>query len=184
MSLCSKANSQLQSQNVCFRSSASFCASASHVRFGSNRYQRRLSAPPEGEKFGHGNEPQKKLKMGFEGRPRVAGVVRHRKQNRWGLHPPDPSRGKEAKTQGVRSVRATRQPLLLWRLTARSGPRTVAWRTHGPSNQDPPRRTRRLQSPAIQAEPSGGRVAAVIRACLFENDKFLECRTVRGRRAE
>jgi hypothetical protein len=61
----------------------------------------------------------------------------------------------EVRIQGV-SVLPTRKPPLPLRLPAVSQLRLAARRSPGTSYQEPPRRTRRLQSPLVQAEPSAG----------------------------
>ena len=70
------------------------------------------------------------------------------------LRPLDP-RGKEMKTQGV-SVRPTRKPKLLSRKSVAILPRSAERRLSGSKSQEPPRTTRRLQSPAVHAEPFVG----------------------------
>ena len=68
--------------------------------------------------------------------------------------PLDPS-GKGDKDQGV-SVLPTRKPSLRLRNPAVPLRRKAARSSPGSTDQEPPRRTRRLQSPVVQAEPSEG----------------------------
>ena len=89
------------------------------------------------------------------GNARPAPDCPRRFQSRPGASPLDPS-GKEIKNQGVMSVLPTRKPVLLPRKTGVTQLRKAARRYPGSPPQEPPRRTRRLQSPAVQAEPSAG----------------------------
>ena len=66
-----------------------------------------------------------------------------------------PKRGKEVKIQGV-SVRATRNPSLLIRNPEELPKRPAERRNHGSRYQEPPRNTRRPQSPLRHALPSEG----------------------------
>ena len=61
-----------------------------------------------------------------------------------------------ARFQGVRSVRATRKPMMKPLEPAGFALRYAERRLPGPVIQEPPRRTRRLQSRLVQAEPSVG----------------------------
>jgi hypothetical protein len=62
-------------------------------------------------------------------------------------------RGKEVKVQGV-SVLPTRNPRPLPRLSEEFPLRSAERRSRGPLPQEPPRRTRLLQSPLVHAKPS------------------------------
>ena len=74
-------------------------------------------------------------------------------ENTRGPRPWTPARGKGLKIQGV-IVRATRNPLRSPRSAEVSQPRFAERRFLGSLNQDPPRKTRREQSPRCHADPS------------------------------
>jgi hypothetical protein len=100
------------------------------------------------------NAPQRRRRCGAHCRP---------KQNRKKFRPGSSGqglrlwtpRGKRVKIQGV-SVLTSRKPRMLSRTTVESLTRLAARRFLGLLIHAPPRRTRRLQSPAVQAEPSEG----------------------------
>src|SRR5262249_25941441 len=81
--------------------------------------------------------------------------ARGRVQRRWSNRASG-SRGDEAQLQGATSVRATRNPKILPRMSMDSLTRCDERTCPGLLVQDPPRNTRRLQSPAVTAEPSAG----------------------------
>ena len=85
---------------------------------------------------------------------RYAPCLAHKRSTK-GLRPLEPQ-GKEVKIQGI-SVRATRNPSKLIRTRNASLKRNAERRSHGLLYQEPPRSTRRTQSPPVtQALPSGG----------------------------